>query len=65
MKIRHALWLLLAAGAFYVGLCVEANRVQSTCEDENAPTVLNGTAYVCLTAHDWRVIVGQLKSRGA
>lgn len=48
MKRLTILAILLAASA-YAGAHYEATRIQQTCEDDNATTVLNGTPYLCLS----------------
>jgi hypothetical protein len=43
----------------------EATRIQATCESDSSPTVLNGHAYVCLTAQRAWEIQQALAARGA
>ena len=62
---RIALELLLILAAAYSGLRYEATRIQLTCEADNEATVLNGTAYICLTADAARAIRQQLQQHGA
>jgi hypothetical protein len=50
LRIRHILAVALLVGCAYGGMRYEATRIQATCESDSSPTVLNGHAYVCLTA---------------
>lgn len=47
------------------GANAEATYVQSTCEDNNAATHINGRDYVCVTPEIWNQIAKRLKERGA
>lgn len=44
-----ATMLLLIAAAFYAGSSFRADRIQTTCESDDKPTVINGSEYVCLS----------------
>lgn len=44
---------------------LENARIQATCDDPNAPTILGGSTYICLNGPTWNAIVKQLKERGA
>ena len=44
-----ATMLLLIAAAFYAGASFRADRIQTTCESDDRPTLINGTEYVCLS----------------
>lgn len=47
--IRTIIIAILIAISAYIGTRYETAKIKSTCEDEHAATILNGTAYVCLT----------------
>lgn len=40
---------LLIAAAFYAGSSFRADRIQTTCESDDRPLVINDTPYVCLS----------------
>lgn len=62
--IRHILVLALLAGAAYGGMRYEAVKIQQTCEDPDAGTVLNGKPYVCLTLERATALRKRLYERG-
>lgn len=64
IRIRHLVSLALLVGAAYGGVRYEATQIQRTCEASDAPTVLNGTAYVCLTSEQANRIRAALSQRG-
>lgn len=65
IRIRHILTLALMAGAVYGGMRYEATKIQQTCEDDSAGTVLNGQPYVCITLEQATELRKRLKERGA
>jgi hypothetical protein len=65
MKLRYLVLPLVIAGSLYVGIRYEATRIpETTCENDNALTILNGTTYVCLTVPEMQTIQHLLKERG-
>lgn len=42
--------LLLIAAAFWAGTSYKADRIATTCESDDTPTVINGREYLCLSA---------------
>lgn len=65
IRIKHILMLSLLAGAVYGGMRYEATKIQQTCEDDSAGTVLNGQTYVCITLEQATELHKRLKERGA
>jgi hypothetical protein len=64
IRIRDILTFLLITAAAYGGIRYEAVKIEQSCLDENAATVLNGTAYVCLTMEQAIDLRKRLKERG-
>ena len=54
MKLYYVIPLLALVA--YAAVRYEDARIQQTCESDNAPTVLNGSVYVCLTSANWSAI---------
>lgn len=67
MKIVICILLMAisASSAYFIGRALENARIQATCDDPNAPTILGGSTYICLNGPTWNAIVKQLKERGA
>jgi hypothetical protein len=67
MKIFWVLLLILIVlpGSFYIGTRFEAFRIQQTCEDQHAWTVVNGVHYACFTMEELQNIQRRLKQHGA
>lgn len=66
LKLGSAVLLgLLPTAGYVAGTQTSANRIQATCENVNAETVINGVHYVCLTIYQWNGLVDRLKERGA
>lgn len=65
IRIRHIIVLALIVGAAYAGDRYEATRIQATCEDANAVTRINGSAYVCLPGAAWNALVARMRGREA
>lgn len=51
MKILKVWFLccVIAVGSSVAGAWHEDERIQATCEDENALTVINGVTYLCFS----------------
>jgi hypothetical protein len=64
MKFRYWLTAALLCAAAYGGMRYEATTVQRTCETD-APTMLNGTAYICITLEQAQGIRERLQQHGA
>jgi hypothetical protein len=51
--MKTAFWIVLLAVVWYVGANMgagyRADQIQATCESEDAPTIINGTTYVCFS----------------
>ena len=67
MKIRYVIMIMviISCVSAYMADRERSIQIQSTCEDENAVTTINGTRYVCLTVRDWNMAVEKIRSRGA
>ncbi|WP_439684848.1 DUF4124 domain-containing protein [Cupriavidus oxalaticus] len=39
----------LVTAAFFAGISYNADRIKATCESDDAPLVINGTEFVCLS----------------
>jgi hypothetical protein len=64
IRIRHILTLLIITAAAYGGIRYEATKIEQSCLDEDAATVLNGTTYVCITLEQATELRKRLKERG-
>lgn len=65
MKLRYFIVYALWVGVgIYGGMHYEATRIQQTCESD-APTMLNGTPYICLTGAQAAGIAKRVHERGA
>lgn len=62
MKVRYLIIAVICAGiGMQVGIRYEATRIQTTCENDQGATWLNGTAYLCLSQRQIELINGNQK----
>lgn len=50
--------------SFTYGKVFEGNRIQVTCEADDGQTIINGTAYVCLSSRQIQILRDQGARRG-
>lgn len=63
MRVIDTLMLVGALiGMFVLGIGFESIKIQSTCESDDRPTVINGTPYVCLSPRHMEMLKRQQQS---
>lgn len=48
--IRLTILAVSLLAAAYAGAHYRESQIQATCESDSAPTIINGTTYLCLSA---------------
>lgn len=62
MKLRYPVIVAISLGVgILIGIRGEATRIQQTCEADVGATMLNGTAYLCLSQRHIEYLQGQQK----
>ena len=61
---KHFLVVILMGAAMKAGVVMEADHVQTTCENPDSLTEINGVQYLCLTPAQAARIQRQLQERG-